>query len=183
MKDDLLEEFKNDYVDKSKRKHNYVNELKVLMKRKAIMENSTIVKDYIQLNSQIDTLLEKSHFDYDFVKTLSILEDKGLMSETNEIYVYNGTFYMQNNIVVRVHKNNPCGKFDKYIDIESMDEIEVPVEDRLVFEKNHKIVPLDGLEPTKYFLYSLRSKFIEDSLREGQEVACKKILSRNKKNL
>ena len=163
---------------RNKRKLNIMKYNKRLLGRLNINK-----KDYIQLNSQIDTLLEKSHFDYDFVKTLSILEDKGLMSETNEIYVYNGTFYMQNNIVVRVHRNNPCGEFDKYIDIESMDEIEVPVEDRLIFEKNHKIVPLDGLEPTKYFLYSLRSKFIEDSLREGQEVACKKILSRNKKNL
>ena len=184
MREDLLKDFRNNYVKKLKRKQTHDKALNILMKRKEILEKSTIVKDYIQLNSQIESLISESCNKNDvFFDTLYDFEGKGLMSETNEIYVYNGTFFTENSMVRRVHKDNPIGEFDKYINIESMDEIEVPVEDRLVFEKRHKIVPLDGLEPTKCFLYKLRNQFIKDSLFEGQEVACKKILSRNKKNL
>ena len=184
MKEELLKEFRNDYVERLKKKQSNAKDLKILMKRKEILENSPIVRDYIQLNSQIELLINES-FDKDdiYLTTLMDFEDKGLMSETNEIYVYNGTFYTEDHIVKRVGRDNPVGEFDKYIDLESMDELEIPVEDRLAFEASHKVVPLGNMEPTKFLLYKLRNQFIEDALYEGQEVACNKVLSRNKKNL
>ena len=184
MQEDLLKEFRKEYDKGLKQQLISDDDLKVLIKRRSLLENSTIVKDYIQLNSQIETILNNSYNkDEVFNNTLSSFEDKGLMSDTNEIYVYNGTYYTRDGITIRVHKDNPCGEFDKYINLESLYEIEISIHDRSVFEESHKIVPLDGLEPTKGFIYDLRSQFIEYALCDGQEVACKKVLSRKKKNL
>ena len=184
MKEDLLKDFRNDYVKRLKKKQSNDKDLKILMERKKMLENSPIVRDYIQLNSQIEMLLNESHnMNNIFFTTLCDYEDKGLMSETNGIYVYTGTYYNEAGIFRRVYKDSPFAEFDKYVDIESMREIEIPIEDRSAFLENHKIVPVDEIELSKYSLLELRKLFIENALYDGQEVACKKILCRNKKNL
>ena len=147
------------------------------------MENSPIIRDYVELCEQIEK--EEGNFAYSeeiYLETLWDYEDKGLMDETNDIFLYAGTFMTDFAVEKRVDRDSIYGEFDRYINIESFDEILNPVEDREVFETKHKIIFSDVLEPTKYMLYEIRDEFINDSLSEGQEIACKKILSRYKKN-
>ena len=128
MKEELLKDFRNDYVERLKKKQSNAKDLKILMKRKEILENSPIVRDYIQLNSQIELLINES-FDKDdiYLTTLMDFEDKGLMSETNEIYVYNlllsetcqypdrakqSMHHNLDHLSVRVGQDNVCDKQD-----------------------------------------------------------------------
>ena len=183
MKEDLLKDFRNEYIKRLKEKQNNDNILSTLMNRKKFLENSPLVRDYIELCNQIQKFEDKIFTEDEiFTYTLFEYENMGLTSETNKIYFYAGTFLTENGEVKRVERNSSTGEFDKYIDIESIQILEVPIEDRDVFEKSNRVVDLN-VDFDKYLFYDVRDEFINDCLNYGQEVACKKILSKNKKNL
>ena len=56
MKEDLLKEFRNEYTMKLKMKQKNDKDLKTLMERKDILENSPLIKSYIELTEAINQL-------------------------------------------------------------------------------------------------------------------------------
>ena len=179
MKEDLLKDFRSDYVKELKKKVDNDKYLEVLNQRKSILENSPLVKDYIRLNEQIEECKKESYsIDRIFSKALLKYVDQGLTEETNQIYLYLGTYYSDGMDTVEVERNSSDAVFDWYVDIESVKYIENPVEDRNIFEENNKVVLLDNYHDSKYLLCDIRNQFIHDALCEGQDIACKKVLSR-----
>ena len=183
MKEDILKNFKKEYEFKLKEKENNDKCFEVLMNRKTIMENSPMIRDYIELCNQIEEAKEKLYSTQEvFSDVLYDFETKGLVDETNGILLYAGTFMTDFGSERNVHRDSIYAEYDKYIDIESFDEVLNPIEDREFFEKTNTIINLNISDPARYVLYDIRDEFINDALAEGQEVACKKILSRYKKN-
>ena len=183
MKEDLLKDFRKEYNTKMQEKKETYKRLEVLMTRKSILENNQLVKDYIDLCKQIEIEEENMWLtDEIFVETLYDFENKGLVDETNGIYLYLGTFYTEYGCEMKVKRDDNAAEFDKYIDIESCKEIHIPVEDRTAFEKNNKVIFVEGKEHIKYLLFDLHEQFMHDALDNGQEVACNNVLRRYKKN-
>ena len=56
MREDLLKQFRSEYVKRIEAKEKNDKSLKVLLDRKTILENSPLIKSYIELNEQIDDL-------------------------------------------------------------------------------------------------------------------------------
>ena len=84
MREDLLKQFRSEYVKKSEINNKNAESLKVLLERKAILENSPLIKSYIELNEQIDTLGNNIiSTESIFLDTLSEFENKGLNDKTN----------------------------------------------------------------------------------------------------
>ena len=183
MKENLLKELKKEYDKGMQEKEANDRRLKTLMDRKAILENSPIVKGYIELCEQIEAEEENFCLAGDvFIDALCDFTDKGLFDETNGIFLYAGTFITEFGYEKRVPEDYQFAEFSRYIDIESFEQLDIPVEDRKAFESNNKVLFLPDEEKTKYVKYDLRDQFVMDSLSEGQEVASKKILTRYKKN-
>ena len=183
MKEDLLKELKKEYDRGIDEKEATDRRLKTLMDRKAILENSPIVKGYIELCEQIEVEEEKICLASDvFVDTLYNFTNKGLFDETNGIFLYLGTFITEFGYEKKVPEDYQFAEFARYINIESFEQVDIPVEDKKVFENNNKVLFLTDEETTKYVKYDLRDQFVMDSLSEGQETATKRILSRYKKN-
>lgn len=183
MKESLLKDFRSEYKKRLKEKIELDKDLEILIKRRRILENSPIVKDYIELNNKIEEAMDKVCSEEDiFLSTLYEFDSKGLATDTNNILLYMGTFINENGYARLVDRNSSIAEFDRFINIESLDDVDVPVEDRDVFERNNNIIFLDNKEPSMYLLHEIRDKFIQSALTDGQEKACKKILSRNKKN-
>ena len=184
MKEDLLQEFRKDYEKRLDDNLKNRNNLAVLMKRKALLENSTLVKDYINLVNDIKETEDDIYTDYEvFSETLHDYMSMGLAQETNDIYLYIGSYVNEGGYNRKTERDDINAEFDSYINIESFVGVEIPVEDREVFEKEHKVLLIDESIPMKYLIHELREDFIKDALLNGQEEACKKVLSRNKKNL
>lgn len=184
MKEELLKEFRKEYKRRLTEKERDDKCLSILIERRNILERNPIVKNYMELNEQINKQLEKVVTPDDiYLDTLYDFENMGLMSKTNSILLYMGSFINENGFEAMVGRYNQAAEFDRYADIESLEYIDVPVEDRIDFERDNKVLVLDTDEPSKYLIYEIRDQFINSCLTDGQEAACKKVLSRNKKNL
>ena len=186
MKEDLLKEFRNEYTMKLKMKQKNDKYLKTLMERKNILENSPLIKSYIELTEAINQLKNNTCSINDiFSSTLSEFESKGLTDETNEIYFYLGSFDIdEHGNEYQVDRNDDFifPLFNCYMDIESKKVIEIPFDDADEFEYKNKVI-ITSSYPDALMITDIRNDYFCDALYEGQENACKKVLSRNKKNL
>lgn len=184
MKEEILKDFRQEYIKRLEENEINNKSLNVLKNRKKILENSPLVKEYIELNKQIDDVTNKIFTADDiFTDTLYNFNNIGLTDETNNIYLYAGSFINEYGYERQVERDDSIAEFDKYINIESFENIDIPVEDRENFENSYRVLILDSNVPVKYLKYEIRDQFINDALLEGQEAACHKVLSRNKKNL
>ncbi len=184
MNKELLKKFRNEYTERLEQNNKKETSLKALIQRKEILENMPIIQDYINLVKQIDELNAEVSTDKQvFLHTLFDYEEKGLVDETNSIFIYDGSFMTRNGIVIATERNSSDAEFDRYIDIESIEEVDIPVEDRKLFERFNKVIFLDESLPVKQSLYEIHNQFMQDAITDGEKAACKKVLSRNKKNL
>lgn len=184
MKEEVLKDFRQEYIKRLEENEINNKSLNVLNNRKRILENSPLVRSYIELIKQIEETANRIlTTDEVFADTLYDFNNKGLTDETNNIYLYAGSYVNEYGYEREVERDSSLAEFDKYINIESFEELDIPVEDRENFENSYRVLILDSNVPTRYLKYELRDQFINDALFEGQEVACHKILSRNKKNL
>ena len=183
MREDLLKQFRSEYVKKSEINNKNAESLKVLLERKAILENSPLIKSYIELNEQIDTLGNNIiSTESIFLDTLSEFENKGLNDKTNEMYYYLGSFDIdEDGNEFQVYRDdyfsNPL--FERYIELESKRIIEIPSDDADQFE-NENCVVIDSDYPDVSMFSDIRKEYFYEALQEGQEIACKKFLSINK---
>ena len=183
MREDLLKQFRSEYVKRIEAKEKNDKSLKVLLDRKTILENSPLIKSYIELNEQIDDLKNNTiSTESIFLDTLSEFENKGLNERTNGIYYYLGSFDIDEyGNEYQVHRDdyftNPL--FERYIELESKRIIEIPSDDADQFE-NENCVVIDSDYPDVSMFSDIRKEYFYEALQEGQEIACKKFLSRNK---
>lgn len=175
MNNKSLKELKKKYNESINQNNRIKRNLQILIERKKILENSPIVKDYIDLLTQIEESKCQILTEEDILTDLITFLDYENGYETNKIYCYAGTFIQEGNNLRLVDKDYPSSEFDRYVDIESLYVIDNPVEDRKVFESENTIIYADNL-------YDLHDEFIIDCIKKGQNIAVEKVLSRHKKN-
>lgn len=176
MDNNLLKELKEKYNNEMCKKNEVDKSLKVLNKRKVILENSPIVRDYIELMDQIESLKYQITSEEEILNCLMTELEYRNDFKTNNIYCYCGTFIEENGSCTLVDENDKeIGYFDRYVDIESLCVLDNPVEDREVFEKENIVIRDKNL-------YQLHDDFITDCIKINQDAAVKKVLSRSKKN-
>lgn len=176
MNDKLLRDLRSKYMDKIVQQESNEKKLQVLLQRKAILENSPIVKGYVELLEQIDEVKNNTHDIKHILDNLVWDADNNYDQDTNKIYYYVGTFINDGKMAIPVDRNDSLGEFDSYVDIESLCTIDNPIEDRDSFEKSNTVIITDDE------LYELHDTFIMDCVRDGQDSAVTKVLTRYKKN-
>ena len=141
MNKDLLQSFRDVYFKKIAERKQKSAEIETLLRRQKILENTLIVQNYIELLQTIEkAMLEMESEEQIFLHTMFDFQKKGLFDSTNNILLYDGTFINDQDYVIMVERDYPNAEFDKYIDIESSEELYIPVEDRESFEGSHKVV-------------------------------------------
>lgn len=175
MNNDLLKELRVKYNDQTIQRDNSEKKLQTLLKRKEILENSPLIKDYIELLEQIDASIEESYKEKFLLDSIISDFKYSKNDETNKIYQYVDTFITEDGLNVVVGRDCDDAEFDRYVDIESLSIIDNPVEDRYSFEASNKII-VGG------YLPEIHNDFILNCIKDGQDVAVEKVLTRYKKN-
>ncbi|MCM1370707.1 MAG: hypothetical protein NC181_02295 [Clostridium sp.] len=147
---------------------------------KKIIEEYTIEKKKIQSNSNNQTLNNQE------ILYRTFLKHKYLISESNNIYVYLGTYKYSYEADVehgprdyKVSRNYKNADYSKYMDLETEDLIEIFINEREQFETSHKVIFPKNLFEQKEF-YEMQKTYIEDCVKDGQTLAVEKILKRNR---
>lgn len=171
MNKDLLNSLKEKYNTGMQEKNKNEKDLQVLLDRKQILENSPIVRDYIELLKQIKKHRKNLSSENKILSNLIHEVEYRDNDDTNGIYFYMGSFIHEGNRKRLVDRDYHLSEFDRYIDIESLCFRDNPVEDREIFEREN-IVILSG------DLYDLHDEFIIDCITKDQDAAVAKVLSR-----
>ena len=182
MKTELLHSLKEEYKRRMDEQSENDKNLKVLLNRKRLLENSPIVKDYIELTESIDMLSAEMESEEDILRDI-ISKSNDLLSENSySIYYYAGSYLNEGLSSIRVERNSSIAEYNVYIDLESRQTIEVPVEDSRLFEENNLVIVLNN-ENTNYNTFNvIREMFLSDSIKHDLNIASQKVLKLDKKN-
>lgn len=179
MNNDLLKNLKDDFMKEKDENDIAERQLNSLLERKRLLENTRIVQDYLELCDQVDAMSDKVQDEKQiFLRTLFDYEHNGLVDETNDIFLYAGSYVTDLGYTVPVERDDPDAEFDNYINIESLEELDIPTEDREDFETEHKVIVLNGRDYDNCNLYDLHTKFMYDAMLNGQEKACQRVLKK-----
>ncbi len=141
---------------------------KVIWDRIEILEQNPLVKEYIELKQRVKMVdPQKKYLTNEEI--LEICSDLYLSSskETNNIYVYIGKVELKEKGVKKDYK--------RYINLEARyDNHLIPIEESELFESTHEIINAKGQETYK----EIQKEFMKTLMEEGQEKACKKVLSK-----
>jgi hypothetical protein len=194
MTNEDLEKIRNKYKE-LKDKRSEILKIAEDIKR---YEQDPIVKKYMELIKlyKKNTTGCMNAFDK---KTDDDLLNSALISvrinETNNIYVYMGTFkkryeydeeYCEDDYQVK--KNDLLADYRTYRNLEFMSyqddyEVKVPIEYCEEFEEEHIIIYPQGTCGYDQYYLKLRNEFFDTAILESQEKALEKILSLRKKTL
>jgi len=155
-----------------------------LINRKRELENDSKVQEYLKLNKMIENArceqkVEQSN--YEIIESI-FNNYKYSIKETNNIYVYLGTFVVSDEYDImhswsddRVNYNDPKAQYRIYINLENCKEENVKIRDCEKFkEENNVIFPNTYINQTSYY-YELQKEFINDVVIDGQERACERV--------
>lgn len=181
MKEETLQKIKEDYKQIIEKR----NHLLQLCEEITKLEEDENVKKYLKIKEELSKIDYKNQIketdsyilDAVFWRYQRLIQD----IDTNDIYVYMGT-YMLDNICdiehgpsdIRLKDDDPRAQYRIYRNIENGYSKEIPISECDEFEKNHKVI-------TDENFYTLQKEFIMTAVNEGQEEACRKILSRTLK--
>ena len=184
MKDEMLNSIKAVYLEKRSLK----NDVSHLYAKVKMLEENEYVKEYFKLKEE----LESFHYEKMIAETdLDLLANSFrpylyANKETNGIYLYMGAYKRNFSCDIehgandyRLRRNDPEVEYCMYKDIETevYDYIQVPIEKCDEFEDTHKvIIPKTIFNDVLY--YEIQREFFSIAIYEGQEVACRKILSK-----
>ena len=170
MNKEVLKKIKESY----ERLEETQKEIKKVWNRINILEENPIVKEYLSLKESVK-ILNPEKLTLSKSEILEICSRNYLTSnkETNDIYICLGT--------VRLTVKKQAKFYKRYINLEAYDDNRIiPIEESKEFEKNHQII--EAVNFNEYV--ELQKDFILNSIEEGQEVACKKLLlKKNKEKL
>lgn len=188
MKNSELESIRSEYKDLLNLRTQIIDKLKKIED----LEKNPFVKEYLKLREELES--DKNHKythmerlnDFDMLK---LCYNRVNITETNNIYVYAGTFEKSNecdiihgNDEVRVDYNNRNALYSKYSNIELQEynfnsTMIIPVSKREEFETNNIVI-----FPKNYLLdktfYDIQNKFFLDAIELGQEKAIEKLIKK-----
>lgn len=152
-----------------------------------LLEQTTIVSRYKKLKEALDSIaFEYAVGETDERMIYTIYRNQEINEEdTNKIYFYLGAYKKNHEFgtdqpsTFRVSKEDPTAEYSVYKNIESNDEKIIPMASCEEFEENNKIIYGKQKFPYIEFL-AVQDKFLTTMVKEGQSVACQKILKRSK---
>ncbi len=168
MKEELLERIREQYH----RLERIREEDKKRWERIKELETKEIIKEYLSLtNMEGKSNFRRRYLTNDEMLEISLRGNMGYIDETNKIYVCLGKVKLSNNL-----KNN---EYKRYMNIEkTSDSILIPLEKCEEFEKNNQVVFPEKIGINNY--NEIQIEFIKTAVYEGQDKACKKILTKRK---
>lgn len=184
MKEEILQSIKKEYQEKKQQQNNTIEILKKIEE----LEQNEIVKEYLNLTEQINTV------DYsqiiaqnkDDLLESAFRKHSNLIKETNGIYVCLGTFMMDNICDIehgpsdyRVRRNDPKAEYRVYQDLENYNTKQIPIKQCEEFENTHTVIIPKTILTEKYY-YELQREFLKNAVKYGQEKACQKVLKKIK---
>ncbi len=184
MNKKLLEDLKNSFLEEKEKNDIKKNSLKALKNRRDILLNSPVVKSYIEEERNIKILERHIKNDYDIlINLLNNYEELGLTSENSDLYFYLGTFKVfsdgEERQCSRVDEDNSLDKYNTYINLETKKFIHVDYPNVTEFENNNRIIISSDFPDILQF-NATRTKYFMDCIKNGEEKATKKILTRKK---
>ena len=157
-----------------------------------LLEQNPTVKKYLELVNLYEKNTTGRMYEFD-KKTDDDLLYSSLCSvrinETNNIYVYMGTFQKNYECDIehgstdyRVNKYDPDVDYRIYRNLELMSyqdayEIEVQIEDCEKFEQEHIVIYPQNTSLCDQYYLKLKDEFFETSVYESQEKALEKVLN------
>ena len=150
-----------------------------------LYEQHPIVIKYLNLKRKLE-LIAKSHSKVEELDDAELLEyviNNIGISNTNNIYVYMGTYQQNDNITEEypcdfiVSYDDPNADYRLYINIESPDdERKIICTLQSDFEKQNIVLyPPQGINSSTYF-YEIRNMYFKTAINEGQENAIEKAI-------
>ena len=184
MEPEILQKIKDEYLIEKAKKAGLIKLTDEILE----LEKTETVKRYLELKDELASIK--------FQKSLMSSDDELLfyafhnnchcINSTNNIYVCLGTFMYGNDydIVhgttdIMVEKNDPKANYRVYINIEDGFTTQIAINNCPKFEKTHKVI-FPNTKKTEKFYYDLQKEFISIMVEEGQEEACRKILTKTK---
>lgn len=186
MNKEIIELIKKEYqkrIDDKKRLEN-------MMIRKQELEQDLKVQEYLKLNQLIkesgceqkiqekdDKIIESIFYKY-----------QNQIKETNNIYIYLGTFKLSDEYDIvhgpsdeRVNYDDSKAQYRIYINLENGMEKEIKIDKCEQFERENKIIFPNTSISNRRFYYELQKEFINDIIIDGQDRAVERILKKVKK--
>lgn len=189
MKEEILIRIRED-LKREKEKNREYNEK---IRRIKELKKDDKVKEYIQLLEDVyDDLKPIKTTDKEIISRLfdSRYLNKIKENETNEIYVYLGTFKCGDNDIIhyshdtQVERNDANADYREYWNIEQKYSKFIPISKSNYFESTHTIINLNNVFHTKRFnenkYYEIRNEFINTAVKTSQNNAVKRLLKKYK---
>ena len=180
MNEKLLEDLRNDLVERKKENENRKVELDGLEKAKDLKMDNFFVKAKADAEAMKNRIFDEEQIFHDSLKYYDAL---GLCENSNNIYFYLGSFVIGNSNNYQVIRDNIYKEpdYNLYIDIETKRIIGIDFYESEKFEKENKVIVCEDY-PSMASFEIVRNNFLSDAVKNGQEKACKRVLSRyNKK--
>lgn len=185
MKEDILNQIRNELNIKKEINERYNNKLKRIKE----LEKDNNVKEYISLvglsncNKEFINDSDDEIINYIYTKYIYKIDE----NSTNKIYVYLGTFKYSNEFDVvhsysdiRTDDNDKKANYRLYQDIELDFIKQVNIDDCKLFEENNIIINPDSYYKMREY-YKIRREFFVNSVKENQDTAIKKVLKKYSK--
>lgn len=183
MKNEIFDELKEDYFEKSKKNEKNKRCLDALKQRRDFLKKNALIQQYLDLDNQIKDYKRKVFSDKEILdSTLSYFDEVTEYDETFEVYLYLGSFiYDDYDIVAQIARNDKHDEpdYNIYANIESKEILVLDYADCYEFENTHDILVVDEL-PDYNLLYDVRDEYFKDAFENGQDKAMEKVLKRIK---
>lgn len=180
MKEQILLQMKKE-VEQIRRKINFHNDL---IKRKKELEKDPKIKEYLELTKTLedDFFKEDAHIRKTQRELITSVYRKHLfeIKETNQIYVYIGTFCRSTSMQeedIRVKYSDQEADYRIYWNIEQPYAENIPIMKCEKFEEEHIILNSESYFRESLY-YKIQREFFEFAVKQNQEVAKKKILEK-----
>lgn len=102
---------------------------------------------------------------------------------SNNLLVYSGTFIKREILgetqIFPTFEENEAATYKKYIDIETKEEYEIPIDECEIFENEHLVIRRNSKEI--YDFNEIRTKFFRGIMFFSQKEMVKKLLNENQK--
>jgi hypothetical protein len=178
MENELLKKMKLDVEDTKYLVTTHLDEINYL-------EHNPIVKRYrklLHLKYELDHGL-RLKTDDEIIRYEYWKYTQGIIQQTNEIYFLIGVYDSKKYFELTKLKIDENSEVLVYLNLENEQmHIAISLEEQENFESTHNVIK--SLSDTQYIMgeyYKIREEFFVDCVNSGQDVAVKKILSKNKK--
>ena len=185
MKEELLKKLKKEFIQKKIEINEYnkkVAEINELMKDEKVQKFLSLTEMEIEETKE-KNLSDKEIISKIYPKYLYEIKE----NETNNIYIYLGTYMYSNEIDIvhgsndtRVEYNSQNADYRTYLNLEHQFAKNIPIAQCPNFEKNNIIINPSTFFKTKAY-YDIQKDFFYKATIENQEEAKKYILTKYKR--